>query len=279
MSNVAAYLMLKLSHQIYGKSPDRLNEDERRHVSVVVTRQHEIEQRILGNARAALVVLPEASVEACLRDIRDRYPDDAEFKADLARADLSVDALREAIERDLKVEAVLEQVGAASPAVNDTEVEIFYLQHRERFVRPEMRALRHILVTINEDLSGNEREVALAKIEAIRERLARDVHRFGEQALKHSECPTAMNGGLLGKVPRDKLYPEVEAVAFALAPGELSAVLESPLGFHVVLCDGIDSETLIPLAEVRERVREHLTASRRTAAQKSWITGLFAQAA
>ena len=185
--------------------------------------------------------------------------------------------MRQAIERDLKVEAVLEQVGAAAPAVSDTEVEIFYLQHRERFSRPEMRALRHILITINEDLPGNKREAALTRIEAIRERLAKDPDRFGEQALKHSECPTAMNGGLLGKLPRGKLYAQVEATAFALTPGELSAVVESPLGFHVVLCDGIDAERLIPFADVRERVREHLTASRRAAAQKSWITGLFAR--
>jgi len=279
MSDAPAYLTLKLSHQLYGKSPDGLDADERRHVAVVVARQQEIERRILASNQAALVVLPEASIEACLRDIRDRYPDEAAFEADMISTNVSADALREAIERDLKVEAVLEQVGAASPAVSDTEVEIFYLQHRDRFSRPEMRALRHILITVNEDLPGNKRQVALTKIEAIRERLAKDLDRFGEQALKHSECPTAMNGGLLGKLPRGKLYAEVEATAFALAPGELSAVVESPLGFHVVLCDGIDAERLIPLADVRERVREHLTASRRAAAQKSWITGLFARAA
>ena len=277
MSDAPAYLTLKLSHQLYGKSPDGLEADERQHVAVVVGRQQEIEQRILASAQAALVVLPEASIEACLRDIRDRYPDEAEFEADMARVNLGVDILRQAIERDLKVEAVLEQVGAAAPAVSDTEVEIFYLQHRERFSRPEMRALRHILITINEDLPGNKREAALTRIEAIRERLAKDPDRFGEQALKHSECPTAMNGGLLGKLPRGKLYAQVEATAFALTPGELSAVVESPLGFHVVLCDGIDAERLMPLADVRERVREHLTASRRAAAQKSWITGLFAR--
>ncbi len=277
MSDAPAYLTLKLSHQLYGKSPDGLEADERQHVAVVVGRQQEIEQRILASAQAALVVLPEASIEACLRDIRDRYPDEAEFEADMARVNLGVDILRQAIERDLKVEAVLEQVGAAAPAVSDTEVEIFCLQHRERFSRPEMRALRHILITINEDLPGNKREAALTRIEAIRERLAKDPDRFGEQALKHSECPTAMNGGLLGKLPRGKLYAQVEATAFALTPGELSAVVESPLGFHVVLCDGIDAERLIPFADVRERVREHLTASRRAAAQKSWITGLFAR--
>ena len=275
MNGDAAYLTLKLSQQLYQKSPAGLAADERRHVAAVAAKQREIEQRILASPSAALVVLPEASVDACLRDIGDRYPDEAEFEADLARNQLSPDLLRQAVERDLKVEAVLERVAAGTVAVSDTEVEIFYLQHRERFLRPELRSLRHILVTVNEDAPGSSAVAARERIDAIRARLLKDSSRFAEQALKHSECPTAMNGGLLGKVPRGKLYPEVEAVAFTLVPGELSPVVESPLGFHVVLCDGIEAEQLLPLAEVADRIREHLAGSRRTAAQKAWIAGLF----
>jgi len=269
------YLRLKLAHELYRKSPDSLDDDERRRLSTIAGRQQEIERHILGSANAALVVLPEASVAACLKDIRDRYPDLSEFEADLERVGLTPDTLRQSVERDLKVEAVLEQVAASVPPINDTEVEIFYLQHRQRFRTPETRMLRHILIIINDDLPGSARDAALAKIEAIRERLRKSVDRFGEQALKHSECPTAMNGGLLGKVPRGQLFPEVEAAAFALAAGELSAIVESPLGFHVVLCDSIESESRVPLADVFERLREHLAGSRRAAAQKSWIAGLF----
>jgi len=271
----SAYLTLKLAQELYRKGPEQLDELERKRVGGIAARQQQIEERILGSANAALVLLPAASVDACFRDIQDRYPDEPEFEADLARNGLTAETLREAIERDLKVEAVLEQVAAATPPVSDTEVEIFYLQHRERFTRPETHSLRHILVTINEDVPGSTRAAASAKIEAIRERLLKDIGRFSEQALKHSECPTAMNGGLLGKVPRGKLFPEVEAVAFGLAPGELSEVVESPLGFHIVLCDAVESEMLVALAEVKEKVREHLTTSRRAAAQKAWIAGLF----
>lgn len=269
------YLTLKLARELYAKAPDALDAAERQRVTKVAKRQQEIEQRILASANAALVVLPAASVEACVKDIRDRYQDEPEFEADLARAGLDLAELRAAIERDLKVEAVLEQVGAAVTPVSDTEVEIFYLQHHERFTRPETRTLRHILITINDQMPGSERAAARAKVEAIRARLVKDGSRFGEQALKHSECPTAMNGGLLGKVPRGKLYPEVETAAFALLPGEVSDIVESPIGFHVVLCDAIEAGSDVPLAEVAERVRDHLLSARRAAAQKAWVAGLF----
>jgi peptidyl-prolyl cis-trans isomerase C len=269
------YLTLKLAHELYGKSPDSLDDSERKRVSTIAARQHEIEQRILGSTKGALVVLPEASIEACVKDIRDRYPDEPEFEADLGRAGLDTESLRAAIERDLKVEAVLEQVAATTPPVSETEIEIFYLQHLDRFKKPETRSLRHILITINDDMAGSTRDAAQAKIELIRERLLKDKSRFSEQALKHSECPTAMNGGLLGKVPRGKLYPEVDAVAFELAAGEVSAVVESELGFHIVLCDAVENETQVPLADVSERVRDHLASTRHAAAQKAWIAGLF----
>jgi peptidyl-prolyl cis-trans isomerase C len=270
-----SYLTLKLSHELFSKAPEALDETERKRVSAIAARQQQIEQRILGSANAALVMLPEASIEACVKDIRDRYPDEPEFEADLGRSGLDIESLRAAIERDLKVEAVLEQVAAATPAVSEVEVEIFYLQHLDRFKKPETRLLRHILLTVNDDIAGSTRDAAQAKIEAIRERLLKDVSRFSEQALKHSECPTAMNGGLLGKVPRGKLYPEVEAVAFELEAGELSAVVESELGFHVVLCDAVEHESQVPLAEVRQRVLDHLVGTRHAAAQKAWIAALF----
>jgi nitrogen fixation protein NifM len=275
MAPDSSYLSLKLAHELYRKSPEALDAGERNRVASVAARQQEIERRILATPNAALVVLPPTSIDACLKDIRDRYAEEADFEADLAHAGLTVDALREAVERDLVVEGVLERVAAGATPVSETDVEIFYLQHRARFVRPEMRALRHILVTINEAMAGSEREAALEKITAIRQRLVKEPERFMEQALKHSECPTAMNGGLIGKVPRGKLYPEIEAAAFALDAGELSSPVESPLGFHLVLCEAVHDEALLPLAEAAGKIRAHMMEQRRAAVQKDWIAGLF----
>jgi nitrogen fixation protein NifM len=268
------YLTLKLAQQLYAKSPDGLAPAERERVADVARRQTEIEQRILSTVEASGAVVPPASVEGALAEIRGRYGSDDDYRADLERVGLDPGALRDAIARDLKVEAVLEQVAGRMPPVSDTDVEIFYLQHTERFRKPETRTLRHILLTINDDITHGDRATAYARIGEIHARLEREPARFAEQALKHSECPTAMNGGLLGNVPRGKLYAEVEEVAFALGAGELSGIIESPMGFHVVLCDAIEPERSVPLDEARERIREHLAQGRRIAFQKNWIAGL-----
>lgn len=276
MTEAAAspWLALKLAQEFYGKSPEALAPDENRRVSALARKQAEIERRILASVEAAGVVLPAVAVERALAEIHARYASTEEFHAALARADLSPDSLRAAIGRDLVVEAVLEQVAGRAPAVSDTDVEIFYLQNRAKFEKPETRTLRHILVTINAALPGSERAAAQAKIADILARLRKEPARFAEQALKHSECPTAMNGGLLGTLPRGKLYAELDAVAFALPAGGLSESVESPVGFHILLCEAIDAPRAVPLAEAREKVRAHLDASRRQALQKSWVAAL-----
>jgi nitrogen fixation protein NifM len=274
----SVYLSLKLAAKLYRKPLEALAAEELQRVRTVAARQRELETLILTTAEAGSVMLPAASIETSLAEIRQRYDSEDDFHADLERIGLDAASLRQAVERDMVVEAVLEKVGAGATAVSDTEVEIFWFMHKQRFLRPETRVLRHILITINEDLPGNERDAARAKIDAIHARLLKEPARFGEQALKHSECPTALNGGLLGTVPRGQLYPELEAVAFAMNEGALSTAVESELGYHLICCETIHPERQLPFAEARANIRDHLEQQRRGVCQKSWIKSLRHQA-
>lgn len=270
----SVYLSLKLAAQLFSQPLEALGPDQLRRVKTVAAKQHEIEALILTTPEAANVVLPEASVEASLAEIRSRYGSDEDYHADLDRIDLDATSLRHAVERDMRVEAVLEKVGARAAAVSETEVEIFWFMHKERFRRAETRVLRHILVTINANLAGSERQAARDKIGAIRARLVKEPQRFAEQALKHSECPTAMNGGLLGAVPRGQLYPELEAAAFAMDAAALSEIVESELGYHLIWCESIHPEHQLQFAEARNIIRGNLEQQRRSMCQKSWINAL-----
>lgn len=279
MSDMNPYLTLKLSQELYRKPPASLEPVERQRVDSAAARQTEIEKRILSSAEAAQVVLPASSLAQALAEIRNRYSSEDEFLADLENSGLDPDGLITSVERDLKFDAVLDRVASRVVDVSETDIEIFYLMHRDRFRQPEVRSLRHIMVTINESLKGNDRASARRKIDNVRARLLKSPQRFAELALKYSECTTAMNGGSLGDVQRDQLYPELEKVAFSLSAGELSRVVESPMGFHVVHCVSIESASEQPLSSVRDKIRSFLVESRRRSAQKEWIASLFRQAA
>lgn len=267
-----AYLQLKLAWELFQTAPGELDDAQMNRVSEVLSRQYGIEQRILESDEAAQVVVPSATLAARLGEIRQRYTDPDAMAQDLARSGLDEAGLEEAVSRDLRIEAVLERIAAAVPAVTAVDAEIYYRMHPEAFDRPEARRLRHILITFD---SRKDKADATARLETLRHTV-KDADAFGKVALRHSQCPTAMEGGKLGTVKRGQLFPELEPAAFALETGEISAVLESPIGLHILLCEEILPHGIPPFDEVRDRIIERLADKRRQTAQRDWIKRLGA---
>lgn len=266
-----AYLVLKTAHSLYGKNPAALESEELRQVERMAARQFDMESQVLSSLEARDVVVPPATLDDALDEVRGRYPDIQTFQDDLSGNGLSLEAYRLSLERELKVEAVLEKVGSRAARVSDIDVELYYRYHQEQFQRPETRTARHILVTINNDLPENTRDAAEQRIQTIAARLAKDPRRFEEQAMKHSECPTALNGGLLGEVKRGHLYAELDAVLFQLEPMQTSGIVESPLGLHLVRCDEVTPARLLSFEQVKDKIRELLAGRRKRICQNAWL--------
>lgn len=266
----SGYIELKLSHELYHKAPDALNPAERQRIAITAARQHELEKRILASAEAALVHVPAATLQNRLDEIARRYPDQTAMEQDLASIGLNNTDLAEAVERDLRIEAVLDKIAATATPATRVDAEIYYHLHPAAFNRPETRRLRHILITF-ENYGERQRQTAL--LEGLRPSLY-NLERFAEAALRYSHCPSALEGGQLGVIGRGQLYPELEPAAFALAEGEISEVLESPIGLHLLYCEAIPPSGPIPFEEVVERIIDRLDEQRRRKAQRQWIAAL-----
>ena len=83
-----------------------------------------------------------------------------------------------------------------------------------------------------------------------------------------------MEDGRLGTVARGQLYPELDAALFALAEGEVSGVVGSELGFHLLWCEKIHPALSLPFNRVRDQVREVCEGRQRRNCQKAWIAQL-----
>ncbi len=94
----------------------------------------------------------------------------------------------------------------------------------------------HILIMYkgaDHSASRRSREEAEVTINVLRGELAGGAD-FAQLAQRHSECPSSEDGGDLGYFSRGAMVPEFEAAAFGLALGEVSAVVETPFGFHLI---------------------------------------------
>jgi nitrogen fixation protein NifM len=272
-----AYLALKAAQKLYGKAPAALAADESERVQNMAQKQFELEARILKAPEARDAMVPPSTLQAALQEIRGRYENEDDFADDLSQNGLDEAEFSGALERELKVEAILEKVGTQAEHVTDTDVELYYQYHPDQFRRQETRLARHILVTINETIPENTREAALKRITEIAKRLRKEPGRFEEQALKHSECPTALEGGKLGDLPRGKLFPELEQVLFGLDAGEVSDVIESELGFHVLHCDTITPASVLDFTQAKSSIRKVLEKKRKRAVQQQWMKALLAK--
>ncbi|WP_428242788.1 nitrogen fixation protein NifM [Gynuella sp.] len=269
-----AYHRLSVVQQLFECSIDELDQQQRERVETVVARKYELEHKVLSSDQAMGLSVPETEIQKALQEIQQRYEQPEEFSAALAQHGLNDDTFVEALTRELWVDAVLDRVGGEVAEVDDTDIELYYYMHPKQFEKPETRIARHILITINEQLDGSRREQALEKITAIARRLQKKINRFQEQAAKHSECPTALNGGLLGEIKPGLLYPQLDQVLFQLSEGQLSPVVESELGWHLLLCEKIHSAGVMPLSQVADTLRNHLTEQRRKVHQKQWLVSL-----
>ena len=270
-----AYLALKAAQKLYGKSPSALQPEEFERAQSMAQQQHRLEARVLAAAEARDAIVPPSTLLAAMQEIRGRYKNEEEFADDLARNGLDEASLTVALEREMKVEAILEKVGAQAAKVSDMDVELYYQYHPEQFRRPETRLARHILITINEAIPENIRAEAGKRIAAVQARLAKEPQRFEEQAHKHSECPTALDGGKLGDLPRGKLFPELDKALFEMKAGEVSGVLESELGFHVLRCDAITEAGALGYDQAKPHIRKLMEQKRKRVCQQAWMKQLL----
>lgn len=143
-----------------------------------------------------------------------------------------------------------EVVGRIS--VSDKEVEAYYADHPEAAEIPAEATLREIILLADSEPKKEERRAEAGKV---RERAAAPGADFAEVAKEVSEAGTRDGGGLLGKVGKGDLSPQLEQVAFTLPVGEVSPVLETPYGFHLLKVDARTDATRKPLEEIKEQLR------------------------
>lgn len=272
-----AYHLLRGSVERFSKGVAELDAQQLAEAREQAKKTYALESLVLSSPEARDLIIPEEKVLEAMAEIAKRYESREEFLSDMAANGIDEEGLQTALHRELLFDSVMERIAARSPHINDIDVRIFYEMHKDKFLVPEKRTARHILITVNPEFPENTREAAIARITAIAERAQAKPKRFAKLARENSECPTAMQDGLLGEVKRGTLYPELDAVLFSLAEGEVSGVVESEIGLHVLLCEKISPQKQIPRIKAEKRIRQILQERARRACQKAWLEPLKEQ--
>jgi peptidyl-prolyl cis-trans isomerase C len=194
-------------------------------------------------ASAAGVEVPEDELDHRLDVARSQFPSEREFEEYLERSGTDSDALRARERRRLMIEHYCRTVSEV-PLPEDEAVRAIYDEQREQYRSRERVRVVHLLVRVRPDDSAETRERARARIEEAKRRSVAG-EPFADLVREYSDSPTAADGGDLGYLPRGRMLPEFEEVAFDTPVGVVSPVFETPIGFNLVQV--LDREEAEPL--------------------------------
>ena len=153
-------------------------------------------------------------------------------------------------------------------SLNEADVRKAYTEGAARFTVPEERRASHILIAADRDKPATERQQAKARAETLLAEARKSPAGFADLARKNSADPgSAAAGGDLDFHPRGDMTPPFDDALFKLKAGEISAVVETDFGFHIIMLNAVRGGQAKAFEEVRAELEAEM---RKTLAQKRW---------
>lgn len=206
--------------------------------------------------------VPAADIDSRVAKMVENSGGRDKFDALLSRQKMTEADIRRSIEQGRKVDMLVEKVTGDAREPTEEEMRQHYEGHVQEYMKPEQAQIQHILIKPASD-SKEDRRTARSRLLSIREKIEGGAD-FAGQAASHSECPSGRRtGGSLGWVSKGTMIPEFENIVFSLRIGELSDVVETRLGMHVLRKTAQEESQPASFEEVRDRILDFLRHARR----------------
>ena len=230
-----------------------------------------VSAEILYQAAAKLEIKDlETQIDAKLAQGKARFKDELDFKKAIKDLEMDEKDLREYTRRDLLISRFVEIAFVSKTAISEAEIREFYDKSPEKFKRDETVKASHILIGIESSASVDDKKKAREKAEKLRKELAGGAD-FAVLAKGNSTCPSSQQGGDLGFFGKGQMVPAFEKAAFALKPGEISDVVETQFGYHIIkLTEKKPAETT-DYKDVKAKIEEFLKGQKVNGAIQKYI--------
>lgn len=231
--------------------PDRIDAMRRETLDLLIN------QELLWQAaqKQGIVATPE-EVSRALDDMQTQFHTEEAFLSRLDIEGYNRESYRMHLKRLVSARKYLDTL-SGEVAVSDTEVHTFYTENPDKFRLPEQVRARHILLKLN---PGDDEQVK----HAVREKMAGILAEagnggdFAALARQYSEDASATQGGNLGFFARGEMVKPFEEAAFGLQPGELSAIVETPFGLHLIKLEDRRPARIVSEDQARWQIQAYL---------------------
>ena len=231
---------------------------------------------LLQESRTRNVTVPDAEIDARIGELRQRFATEDEFKKALASRNLTLDRIREELRKQLVIEKMIEAEVTPQVSVNDQDVKKFYDENPAQFQQPERFRASHILVMVPQGATPQQKQEARAKIDDVLKQVKAGGD-FAELAKAHSQDGSASQGGDLNYFSRGQMVEPFQKAVESLQVGQVSEVVETQFGFHIVKLTDKQAGRTIPLAEVNRKIADYLVMQQKQQRATGFVEALRAK--
>jgi len=203
------------------------------------------------------IKVEEGAVNEQLNAVKKQFQNDDEFKNALLKMDLTETGLKSQIKKGLSIDQFISKQFADKITVSEKEAKSFYDSNPDAFKQPGQVKASHILIKVDPKADAAEKAAARKKIEEIQKKVKKGDD-FAALAKESSQCPSSASGGDLGFFGRGQMAKPFEDGAFALKPGEISDIVETQFGYHIIKSTEKKPGTTMAFEDVKEKLMQFL---------------------
>lgn len=203
------------------------------------------------------IQVEEASIIEQINTVKKRFPDEETYRSTLRRMELSESELKIQVEKGLAIQQLIDKQFVDKTSIPNAEVKAFYDANPKSFRQPEQVRASHILIKVDPQADKSKKMTARQELSKIRDRITKGED-FAALAKESSQGPSRDKGGDLGYVRRGQMVKPFEEAAFSLKPGEVSQIVETRFGFHIIKVTEKKPETTLAYKDVQERIHQYL---------------------
>jgi peptidyl-prolyl cis-trans isomerase C len=213
---------------------------------------------LVQESKSLKVAVPDSDIDGRIKQIQGQFPDEQAFTKALAEQHVTVQQLKDDQRQQMLVAKVIDAQVNSKVNIAPKDVDDFYAKNPDKFKQPESIHAQHILIRADQGADAATKAKAKSAAAGILKQI-RGGADFATLAKTKSQDPgSAQNGGDLGFFPKGQNVPQFDDAAFKLKAGEVSPVVESPYGFHIIKVLERRPERTVPLEEARAQVTQFL---------------------
>jgi peptidyl-prolyl cis-trans isomerase C len=224
-------------------------------------------------AKKRNVTATDVEVDDRLKQMQQQFPDEAAFKKALTERNMTIERLRSDTRDNLVISKMMDAEVATTPGASDAEAKEFYDKNPDKFKQAEQVRASHILIRVDEKADATTKQKARAKVDAVLKR-AKAGEDFAKLAKENSADGSAAQGGDLSYFGRGQMVPAFDDAAFKLKPGEISDVVTTQFGYHIIKVTDHKGAATVPLDQVAEKVKQFLSGQKKQEKADAFIAGL-----